>query len=196
MIFVNVHIFEPIFGIRMNNETRIVDKLRKGDHAIFKIVFEELYPSVLAYVLTLTADDAKAKDIAQSSFISLWEKRKKLREKSSLRPYLFKIAYHFYINQYHKEKFRKKVLEEFKYDALQKIIPKEEDLDDDRQKRLGEIIDTLPVKCREILLLNKKDGKKYKDIAALLNISVKTVESQMRIAYIKIREGFEPGKNE
>ncbi|MBC9795707.1 RNA polymerase sigma factor [Sinomicrobium weinanense] len=178
----------------MNNETGIVDKLRKGDHAIFKIVFEEFYPSVVAYVLTLTADDAKAKDIAQSSFISLWEKRKKLREKSSLRPYLFKIAYHLYINQYHKEKFRKKVLEEFKYDALQKIIPKEEDPDDDRQKRLGEIIDALPVKCREILMLHKKEGKKYKDIAALLNISVKTVESQMRIAYIKIREGFEAGK--
>lgn len=180
----------------MNNETGIVNKLKKGDHAIFKIVFEELYPSVVAYVLTLTGDEAKAKDIAQNSFIALWEKRKKLREKSSLRPYLFKVAYNLYINQYHKEKFRKKVLEEFKYDALQKIISKEEDQDDDRQKRLQEIIDALPVKCRKILLLNKKDGKKYKDIAVLLNISVKTVESQMRIAYIKIREGFERGKNE
>ena len=39
-------------------------------------------------------------------------------------------------------------------------------------------------------LLNKREGLKYKEIANRLNISVKTVESQMRIAYQKIRKGF------
>ena len=59
-----------------------------------------------------------------------------------------------------------------------------------RTKKLIEIIEELPPKCKEILLLNKREGKKYHEIAEQLQISIKTVESQMRIAYKKIREGF------
>jgi len=59
-----------------------------------------------------------------------------------------------------------------------------------RLEKLKAIIETLPEKCKEILLLNKMDGLKYREIAIKLNISIKTVEAQMRIAFQKIREGF------
>ena len=45
----------------------------------------------------------------------------------------------------------------------------------------------LPEKCREIFIKSKIEGKKQKDIAAELNISLKTVENQMAIAYKKIK---------
>jgi RNA polymerase sigma-70 factor (ECF subfamily) len=48
-------------------------------------------------------------------------------------------------------------------------------------------LDSLPERCREIFILNKFEGKKQKDIALMLNISVNTVESQMSIAYKKLR---------
>ena len=40
-------------------------------------------------------------------------------------------------------------------------------------------IDSLPEKCRRIFLLSKRDGRKYREIAELLNISEKTVEHQV-----------------
>ena len=52
---------------------------------------------------------------------------------------------------------------------------------------LSKAIDSLPEKCREIFIKNKIEGKKQKDIAAELNISVNTVESQMGIAYKKLK---------
>ena len=51
-------------------------------------------------------------------------------------------------------------------------------------------IDTLPKKCREIFVMNKIEGKKQKAIAAELNISVHTVESQMSIAHRKLKEAL------
>ena len=48
-------------------------------------------------------------------------------------------------------------------------------------------VDSLPEKCREIFIKSKIEGKKQKDIAAELNISLKTVENQMDIAYKKIK---------
>ena len=65
---------------------------------------------------------------------------------------------------------------------------------DNRIKRLKAIIETLPPKCKEILLLNKISGLKYKEISEHLHISQKTVETQMRVAYIKIRKGFDDDK--
>ena len=49
------------------------------------------------------------------------------------------------------------------------------------------MIDSLPEKCREIFIKSKIVGKKQKEIAAELNISLKTVENQMAIAYKKIK---------
>jgi RNA polymerase sigma factor (sigma-70 family) len=49
-------------------------------------------------------------------------------------------------------------------------------------------IDHLPKKCKNIFVLAKKEGLKYKEVAQKLNISAKTVERQMTIALKKIRK--------
>lgn len=52
----------------------------------------------------------------------------------------------------------------------------------DIERIITEVVDSLPKKCREIFIKSKIEGKKQKDIAAELNISLKTVENQMAIA--------------
>lgn len=52
------------------------------------------------------------------------------------------------------------------------------------------IINSLPVKCREIFILNRFEDKKYNEIAELKKISVKTVETQMSKALKSLREGL------
>ena len=50
-------------------------------------------------------------------------------------------------------------------------------------------IDSLPDRCREVFLLNKRDGMKYKDIADKFHISVHTVDNHIQKALRLIREG-------
>ena len=57
----------------------------------------------------------------------------------------------------------------------------------DIERIITEVIDSLPEKCREIFIKSKIEGKRQKDIATELNISLKTVENQMAIAYKKIK---------
>ena len=52
----------------------------------------------------------------------------------------------------------------------------------DIEKIISEVINSLPEKCREIFIKSKIEGKKQKDIAVEMNISLKTVENQMNIA--------------
>ena len=60
-------------------------------------------------------------------------------------------------------------------------------LEQDIERIITKAIDSLPEKCREIFIKSKIEGKKQKEIAAELNVSLKTVENQMNIAYKKIR---------
>ena len=57
----------------------------------------------------------------------------------------------------------------------------------DIEKIISEVINSLPDKCREIFIKSKIEGKKQKDIAVEMNISLKTVENQMNIAYKKLK---------
>ena len=58
---------------------------------------------------------------------------------------------------------------------------------DDVERIIMKAINSLPEKCREIFIKNKIEGKKQKEIALELNISINTIESQMAIAYKKLR---------
>jgi RNA polymerase sigma-70 factor (ECF subfamily) len=56
------------------------------------------------------------------------------------------------------------------------------------ESRIWQIINGLPEKCKEIFILNRFEGKKYQEIADQLDISVKTVETQMSKALKTLRE--------
>ena len=177
----------------MTNDEMVL-QLKQGNHIVFKIIFESLYPSLLAYVTSFTHNQQEAKDIVQNSFIILWNGRKKLKEKSCLKNYMFRLAHNLFINEYRKEKFKNKVYTDLKLTALNARISEDKAIGDQRSQKLLELIDELPPRCKEILKLNKNDGLKYQEISVLLGISVKTVESQMRIAFKKIRSGFNQHK--
>ncbi len=65
----------------------------------------------------------------------------------------------------------------------------DEDLfsEEDVEKIISRAFDSLSDKCREIFIMSKLEGKKQKQIAEELNISINTIETQMGIAYKKLR---------
>tara|TARA_R110000868_G_scaffold13102_9_gene61708 strand:+ start:13570 stop:14118 length:549 start_codon:yes stop_codon:yes gene_type:complete len=156
----------------------------------FKLVFNQFYGPLLAYAKTLTNNHDQAKDIVQNCFITLWQKRPDLIDSPTLKRFMFTTAYNSFIDLYRKNQRKNKIFDELKYNMAKESLMEIESYVDPKIKKLKLVIDELPPKCREILLLNKRDGLKYKEIALRMNISEKTVESQMRIAFKKIREEF------
>lgn len=56
------------------------------------------------------------------------------------------------------------------------------------EKHISLATGALPEQCRVIFLKSREEGKKYAEIAAELNISIKTVEAQMSKALRLMRE--------
>ena len=54
--------------------------------------------------------------------------------------------------------------------------------------KIQTVINNLPERCRQVFVLSRYEGKKYKEIAALMGISIKTVENQMLKALKTLRK--------
>ncbi|RAV30560.1 RNA polymerase sigma factor [Sinomicrobium soli] len=172
------------------NELEAVKALRKGDKTALGYFFRRYYDRLVAYITTYSNDKTSSEDIVQQAFINLWEDRGKLDPERSPRHYLFSIARNRYMDSVKNEKRRLRLLDELWEEALQSRVDEDREELEKRIEHVKKILASLPPKCQEIIKLNKVEGVKYKDIAIRMDISIKTVEAQMRIAFQKIREAF------
>lgn len=176
------------------NDLEAVKALRNGDRAAFRYLFDRYYDRLVAYITTYTHDKWLSEDIVQQAFINLWNDKAKLDERKSPKAYLYAIAYNRYIDAVKGVKKREKLLDQVWERALRDRIQEDTEIMEKRIQKMRQIIEALPPKCKEIIQMNKLQGLKYKEIAEQLGVSIKTVESQMRIAFTKIRKAFENDK--
>jgi RNA polymerase sigma-70 factor (ECF subfamily) len=175
------------------SDKELIFAIKNNDNEAFKALFSKYYGSLVGYVRTYTNDIQAAEDIVQQLFVDIWAKREKLNITESVKGFLYTVAYRTYINSLRGKVRRNNFFDELKEKMLRASIEEDKELAQKRIEKLRSIINTLPPKCKEILELSKFSGLKYSEIAEKLDVSQKTVEAQMRIAYTKIREGF---KNE
>ena len=126
-----------------------------------------------------------SEEIVQDAFIYIWEKRENIQIKTSLKSYLFTTVRNKSIN-YIKNELPKQQLSE-NLSAASLFINDDEHEDQELKIKVQKAIDQLPMKCKQIFILSRYSGYTYKEISEELEISVKTVENQMGIAFQKLR---------
>lgn len=127
-----------------------------------------------------------AEELVQDVFVKVWEKRSELTLDESLKSYLFTAVRNRAFN-YLRDQARKGQTDELN-ENIDLEAPQGDPLEfDDLQTLIKEGIDSLPPKCRAIFLLSREAEMSYKEIAAELDVSIKTVEGQMGIALRKLR---------
>ena len=167
--------------------------VRENFDSIYVNNFSRLFLFAKEYVLF----DEEAENIVQDIFLMLWEKRDALRVDVSLTAYLFTLVKnkcidflrHQMVEQMYSENVKHEYNEElnvklFALESFDHNFSSEEDI----ETLLRNAIDKLPERCRLIFIKSRIEGKKYKEIAEELNLSVNTVEGQISIALKKLRE--------
>ena len=155
--------------------------------------FSRLFLFAKEYVLF----DEEAENIVQDIFLMLWEKREALRVDVSLTAYLFTLVKNkcidFLRHQMVEQMYSENVKHEYNVELNVKLFALESfdhnfSSEEDIETLLRNAIDKLPERCRLIFIKSRIEGKKYKEIAEELNLSVNTVEGQISIALKKLRE--------
>ncbi len=118
-----------------------------------------------------------AEDIAQDTFMKLWETRNKI-DKRTVKAYLYTIAQNITINQQKrntlKYKFQKKPTTDRDFDTPEKLAEMQE-----YEIKLNNVIAMLPDGGREVFLMNRLEDMTYNEIAERLGLSVKAIEKRM-----------------
>ncbi len=153
----------------------------------FRELFDKYFESLCRYLAYYSANNMIVEEVVQDVFVKLWEERESLRIES-IKSYLFTAAHNRMLNHIRDEKRYHTLLELWTINEKQKGLSGECFDIEEFSERVQRAIDTLPEKCRRIFDLSKKENLTYKQIAERLDISVKTVETQMGIALRKIRE--------
>ncbi|WP_299672116.1 RNA polymerase sigma factor [uncultured Polaribacter sp.] len=166
-------------------------RIQQHDELALKELFNLYYKPLCSYTVQFTQRMPDAEDLVQSVFVKLWMKRESLTINTSIKSYLYKAVYNAYIDKFRKNKKKEDFFENLKYEAMSFELEDDENELHAKIEKLKSIVNDLPERCKEILLLSKWEGYKHREIAEQLNISLKTVEGQLRIAYIKIRKGFD-----
>ncbi|MCI9844598.1 RNA polymerase sigma factor [Flavobacterium pectinovorum] len=172
--------------ISLEHNTYIIEQIKKGNEEVFKFVFESLYDKLVIYIISKTNDRDISEDIVQSVFSSIWEKRNAINITYSLKSYLYKACYNEAIDHFRLEKKKNSLSEKLSREVYEEDTP--DDQKENLLQKLEAAINSLPKKCREILILHKLKGFKYSEIAHQLNISIKTVQNQLFKAYKVLKE--------
>ncbi|UOY04930.1 sigma-70 family RNA polymerase sigma factor [Muricauda sp. SCSIO 64092] len=169
-------------------EKQLKYALSEGDQKALSVLMDLFYQPLCTYVNSLSNDYELSQDIVQSIFINLWEDREKIHSIKSLKSYLYTSVYNRLTNEWRKNK-RMLAIEEKHLSLLNDIALKEDEDVLQRQIKLIKLeIQKLPPKCKEIFLLSKQGGLTNIEIADYLDISKRTVETQMSKAYKLLRE--------
>ncbi len=161
--------------------------LKNGDIRAYNELFELYYPILCNYVLKLSNNRSLAEDSTQEAFIKLWEKRKQIDSKLSVKNYLFKICHNQFLQNIRKQKKERAFLDEIRAGVFYEMGFGEESKSS-RIDQIRKLIGELPPKCKEVFILSKYDRLKYHEIADRMGISKKTVEGHISKALHFLRE--------
>jgi len=153
-------------------------------------LYELLSGSLLRFSYSLVKSHEAAEEIVSDVFIKVWQIRAKLMEIDNLTVYLYTIAKNFSLNHITQNSRHKLLrLEHIDVEAVITVSgPAELCISADLVRQIREVIRQLPPQCRLIFQLVKEDGLRYKEVAAILDISPLSVRNHLAIAIRKIGE--------
>ncbi len=128
-----------------------------------------------------------AEEIVQDVFMNVWSKTDSIQIQTTITSYLFGAVRNAAMNYLKHEKVQLKYAESQK--ASMSVSESVDILElDELKEKIADAMNQIPEKCREIFELNRMEGKRYKEIAEQLGLSLKTVENQMGKALKILRE--------
>ena len=158
--------------------------------AAFKSLYMAYFRPLMRFTGIYVSSPAEAEEIVSDTFLALWDSRKHLPGVANFDSYIYTVARHKAISYYRKQHLQQVSLDEIPIDLFTstETTPEEDLISQEGIRRLNRAIDSLPAKCKMAFKLVREDKLKYKEVAAILDISVKTLEAHLANAVRKLRE--------
>jgi len=166
-----------------------IENIQKGDEESFEFLFKKYYLPLTRFAWRYVNSKAIAEELVQEIFTIIWEKRKDLDTAGSVRSYLYKSVRNLSINHLNHHEVKNRYDKQW---TSQRENPELTFHDEVREEQIRHAIATaieeLPPRSKMTYKLHRYDGLTYEEISEVMEVSVKTVESQMTRTLKILRE--------
>ncbi len=170
----------------MKTNPNIWPQIQKGNQKAFEQLFLQLYEPLIIFAAKYHNDYEDQREVVQEVFADLWCKREQTHIQSSLKAYLYRAVRNKCLNNIKHLQVRANHAAEVIHTSP--IGKSNEELEaKELQAKIQETLDGMPERTQEVFRLSREQGLKYKEIAELLEITVKGVEFQMGKALKTLR---------
>lgn len=162
----------------------IIAAVSQGKSDAFQTLYYAFADPMFRYLRRKTGNADIAEDLVQELFTKVWKNRGNLDPERPIKAYLYQAATNLAVDH-----LRKKVQEGFSEEPKPEDHSEEPDhLAFEKRDKIRRAVASLPDSQRKVFCLSRYDGLKYHEIADVLQISPKTVETHMGKALKKLRE--------
>ncbi|MFZ5972156.1 MAG: RNA polymerase sigma-70 factor [Bacteroidota bacterium] len=177
----------PLLKVSFRNtkKTQDIDSLmtqvvQQDDYRAFEKLFNLAYYPLLGFCSRLVPARDVAEELVSEVFVKIWKNRKRITIASSGKSYLVTSVRNMAFDYMRKEK--KSIWTDLSVAKMyhsELCNPHQLSELEELQGHIERAINKLPKKCRLIFQLSRDEGMKYAEIADILKLSPKTVETQM-----------------
>ena len=179
-------------------ESEIIDGIKKGDGSMYVLLFRKYYVALCAYSRRYVGRKDVAEDIVSDTFFRIWENKKNIEIRTSVKGYLFQAVCNnslSYLRKLKKEENLDNYFQDIASGNLGFPVISEETtsrslLMEELDEKIEEAISLLPPRQQKAFRLKRIQGKKNKEIAQMMGLSIKTVEMHLSKAMISLRKNL------
>ena len=165
-----------------------------GDTRAFSEIVDRYRDSVFGMALRFTGNHGDAQDISQEIFIRVYENLNRYNGKSKFSTWLYRISYNLCIDwtrKHRKDRLVTGITDDDPEIPDSRAGPEDTFFETQRRRELRRAISSLKDKYRDILILFYYQGFSYEVISGILEMPVKTVETQLYRARKQLRKRLE-----
>lgn len=165
-----------------------VAKTQVGDAQAFESLFRVYCEALIQFAYRFVQDRARAENIVQDVFLNIWTNRTALDPDRNFKAYVYAAVR----NRALKELEHQQVVRDAEVDLKTRLgivrTPEDDYVSHETGEAIRQAIKELPQRCQTIFNMSRLDRLTYGEIAVILGLSVKTVETQMGRALKTLRE--------
>ena len=166
-----------------DNDSVLIERVKNGDKGAFNFLVNKYYPRVYASLFSYTKSKEDSEDLAQQTFLKVWQQIESFRGDSAFFTWVYRIAInlaknHFVSSTSKKQKVNTSIehaeIEISSYENIEQVL-----MHDQSMTQIKEFINNMPESLKTAFTLRESEGKSYEEISLITETPIGTVRSRI-----------------
>lgn len=174
-------------ALNIEDENNLLQRVAAGSEDAFRVLVDHYSGLLYGFIYRHTNDKPLTEEIVQDIFVKIWLTRETLHEVRSFRSFLLVVSRNYVLNTIRKMVREKKHQWEWEQQSGQATGEDEQELEE-VFGLIDDAVNRLPPQQKKVWVLSRRQGLKYEQIAAEMNISRDAVKKYLQYANTSIKE--------